>query len=97
MDPLYSYIDPQCQEEAKLFQEIFGSIDPTTIPIGELRALFEKVQASSRPSPEVAVTHFLVNTSHGKVKTFLYKPTAHELDPLPVIFFLHGGGWIAGR
>lgn len=63
--------------------------------IPEQRELFRKVQEPAAKNPGVAVLDYMVQTSYGEVKTFLYKPESTEGD-IPLIYFIHGGGWIFG-
>jgi acetyl esterase/lipase len=63
--------------------------------IPEQRELFTKMQSQRPKNPGVAVSEHSIHTSHGDVKTFLYKPENAKED-LPFIFYVHGGGWIFG-
>jgi acetyl esterase len=71
---------------------------PPLLPLSpkQFRALFEKLQ-DHEPIPGVTRTSFTVPFEDG-VKTFLFKPTNTPKGAvLPVVFYLHGGAWIAGR
>ncbi|KAK4541412.1 hypothetical protein LTR36_008013 [Oleoguttula mirabilis] len=92
------YLDPQ----NIAFGQQFAALLPagkqlTDIPIAQAREVFGKAQART-PDPRVSVTDFLVPTSFGEVKTSLYKPREHDSSDqdLPLIFYLHGGGWFLG-
>ena len=75
--------------------ELVNSRPISSFSIPELRELFSKAQLPAPANPGVSVSHSMIKTSHGEVKTFLYKPeTAH--GDVPFIFFCHGGGWIFG-
>jgi acetyl esterase len=68
-------------------------IDLTT---EEFRNLFETLQAH-KPDTSVTRTSFTVPFEDG-VKTFLFKPANTPKGAvLPVVFYFHGGAWIAGR
>ena len=59
------------------------------------RELFTKLQSLRAENPGVAVSEHSIKTSHGDVKTFLYKPEGVK-ENLPFVFYVHGGGWIFG-
>jgi len=62
----------------------------------ETRAAIEMFQAFQAPLPsDVAITEVdFPETSDGR-KLRLYRPTSAQ-GPLPVVLFVHGGGWIGG-
>jgi acetyl esterase len=71
---------------------------PPLLPFSpkQFRALFEKLQ-DHEPIPGVTRTSFTVPFEDG-VKTFMFKPSNTPKGAvLPVVFYLHGGAWIAGR
>ncbi|KAK5125306.1 hypothetical protein LTR85_000415 [Meristemomyces frigidus] len=70
----------------------------TDVPISQARKVFGQSQLH-KLDPRVSWTHFLVPTSHGEVKTFLYKPLefVNSDRDLPLIFYIHGGGWFLGN
>ena len=63
--------------------------------VPEQRELFNRLQSPRPQNPGVSISEHLIKTSHGEVKTFLYKPEGAE-GALPFIFYVHGGGWIFG-
>ena len=91
-----NYVDPQNQATAEKLVALSGDKAPNTIPIADLRRIFNKFQAHT-PNPNVDKTSFEVQTTHGKVKTFLYKPKDRAGEVLPVVLHLHGGGWFLGK
>ena len=64
-----------------------------TVP--EQRELFSKLQSPRPQNPGVSISEHLIKTSHGEIKTFLYKPEGVD-GTLPFVFYVHGGGWIFG-
>lgn len=64
--------------------------------IPEQREIFRQYQATPARNPGIIVRQFKVNTSHGEVETFLYKPKS-STGNLPFVYFIHGGGWILGN
>lgn len=83
------FLDPL----SEAFNEAVGTI-PTDIPIEDFREEFEQLQAHNELGG-VTRESFVVPFEAG-VTTWIYKPTGHGREPLPVIFFIHGGGWVSG-
>jgi acetyl esterase len=85
------YLDPLNQAVA----DEFATQPPLQdLSIEQFRKLFEQLQEHT-PNPAVTRTSFTVPFEDG-VKTFVFKAKGMT-GTLPVIFFFHGGGWIAGR
>lgn len=63
--------------------------------VPEQRDLFNKLQSPRPQNPGVSISEHLIKTSHGEVKTLLYKPEGVD-GTLPFIFYVHGGGWVFG-
>lgn len=89
--PPQPYLDPLNQAFAN---QLAGSPPLQDDSIAEVRQLFGQLQAHT-PIPGATRTSFTVPFEAG-VKTFLYKPDG-ATGALPVIIYLHGGGWIAGK
>jgi acetyl esterase len=85
------YLDPLNQA---LADEFATQSSTATLSVEQYRALFEKLQ-THKPDTNATRTSFTVPFEDG-VKTFIFRPKGVE-GTLPVICFLHGGGWIAGR
>ena len=76
-----------------------GSEKFENLSVAEFHKLFEQLQ-EHKPIPGVSVTEVDVPFNQEgieNVKTFLFKPEEKENDRLSAVFYLHGGGWIAGR
>jgi acetyl esterase len=85
------YLDPLNQAVA---DELAGQPPIQDLTVEQFRALFTKLQ-QHEPIPGVIRTSFTVPFEDG-VKTFIFKPKGAKGN-LPVILYLHGGGWIAGE
>lgn len=61
------------------------------------RKVLEEVQKSTHSRlPDVTIETLEIETVNGrKIKTLLIRPSADQKN-LPVIFYIHGGGWIMG-
>ena len=84
------YLDPL----SEAFFETVGSI-PTDIPIEEFREQIEQIQ-KHKELGGITREKFVV-PFEGGVTTWIYKPVGRGKEPLPVIFYVHGGAWIGGR
>jgi acetyl esterase len=91
------YVDPQMvafeEQVAKLLP---NGASLTSLSLSELRRTVREFQAPAPKDARVSTTSFDVKTSFGEVKTFILKPSGAE-HALPVIFYVHGGGWILGN
>lgn len=84
------------------FEALLGAMAATpSVPlddatVGDLRASFGMlVQMTAGDAPEMAaVTDHLAPSPHGDVPVRVYRPRA--VDGLPLVVFLHGGGWTIG-
>ena len=69
------------------------------ISVPDFRKLLAQLQAHD-PIPGVEVVEFDVPfNQHGvkNVKTFIFRPADAEDKQLPTLFYVHGGGWVAGE
>lgn len=86
------YLDVLNQAFADQLVELPPLVD---LPTEEFRDLFETLQVH-KPDPSVKRTSFTVPFEDG-VKTFVFKPANTPKGAvLPVVFYFHGGAWIAG-
>lgn len=66
------------------------------LPVEEGRAIFDKLQVLSTDKPAVDVEdHVLPVGPEGKVSVRIIRPQGAK-EPLPVIMFYHGAGWVFG-
>lgn len=66
-----------------------------TLTIAEARAQLEEVtKLQSRPEPVYSVEDILLDGPGGALPVRVYRPSA--LHALPVVVYLHGGGWVLG-
>jgi acetyl esterase/lipase len=91
LDPAsQALIDEELEQDAPPVQDLTPE---------QLRATTAQLQKHT-PIPGVAVTEFSVkplNDPEDKsIRTFMFRPMGAENEDLPVIFYLHGGGWISG-
>jgi acetyl esterase len=65
------------------------------LPVAEARANFES-DFGELPRPDIAVTKdFEIEVEGGRIPARMYRPTA-AAEPLPIIVYFHGGGWLLG-
>jgi acetyl esterase len=69
-----------------------GLPDTTKIPLAEARPLTNSVSRTwNWPKPDLEVVDLYVPGAAGALRARLYRPAA---GTLPVILYLHGGGWV---
>jgi len=64
------------------------------LPLAEVRKSLEGAQAGV-PMPDVDETWITVPAEVGDVRVLLIKPRGPDAD-LPVVLYMHGGGWVFG-
>jgi acetyl esterase len=89
-------LDPEIRAFAEESDRLFGP-DYGLLPVVEQRRLYNAwCQHFSAPAPaDVVSTELYLPGSDGAVRVRLFKPREVS-QPLPVILFCHGGGWILG-
>ena len=85
------YLDPLNQAVA---DQLVTQPPIEDLTVEQFRALFAQLQ-QHEPIPGVTRTKFTVPFEDG-VEAFVFKPDGSK-DDLPVIFYIHGGGWISGE
>jgi acetyl esterase len=67
----------------------------TAVPLSDARKAVEAAQSAPIPMPDVDEKWVTVPSGFGNVKVRLVRPKGLS-GPLPVVVYLHGGGWIIG-
>jgi acetyl esterase len=67
----------------------------TQLPLADARKAVEAAQSTPIAMPEIDESWITVSSNFGDVQVRLVRPPAIE-GPLPVIVYLHGGGWVIG-
>lgn len=67
----------------------------TDLPLAEARKAVDAAQAGPVEMPEVDEVWLTVPAEVGDVRVLLIKPRGVS-GPLPVVLYMHGGGWILG-
>jgi acetyl esterase len=67
----------------------------TQIPLADARKAVEAAQSAPVPMPDVDEKWIAVPSDFGDVRVRVVRPKGVR-GPLPVILYLHGGGWIIG-
>lgn len=67
-----------------------------TLTPQEARQVLRKVQDTKVAEPEVVTDETKVALENGReMRVIIVRPTGTD-DPLPMIFYIHGGGWVMG-
>ncbi len=89
-------LDPQirafAESSERLFSPAYDALPPT-----EQRKLYDawcRDWSGPRPS-QVAITDALIHTDDIDIPVRLYQPRGRQ-GRIPVILYLHGGGWVLG-
>jgi acetyl esterase len=67
----------------------------TGLPLGDARKLAEAAQSAPIPMPDIDETWVVLSSAVGDFKVRIVRPKG-STDPLPVVVYMHGGGWIIG-
>ncbi|MER7848496.1 alpha/beta hydrolase [Kitasatospora sp. NPDC096077] len=70
--------------------------DPRRRQPAQIRARLDLAQSGPVERPDAHIEDLSVPGPDGAVRVRLVRPAAPGPAPLPVILYLHGGGWIAG-
>ena len=65
------------------------------MPLADARKVVEAAQSAPIPKPEIDESWVTVPSDFGDVRVRLIRPPG-VTGPLPVVLYLHGGGWIMG-
>lgn len=87
-------IDPQVQ--ALLDEQAATGAPPLSqMTVEAARAASQTVEAGGPPEPLASVDTHTVPGSHGDIPVRIYRPSGP--DPLPVLVYCHGGGFVLGH
>ncbi|MEK9658638.1 MAG: alpha/beta hydrolase [Chloroflexota bacterium] len=88
--PLHPEVRKRLEAEAALGLPLPWQITPE-------KARAQRAAAAGLPGPQVgSVSDHMVETPNGTVPVRLYKPLNAGENPLPVLVWMHGGGWVIG-
>jgi acetyl esterase len=84
------------EPEAKALTDALSKAPPLTgVPLADARAAVEAAQSAPIPMPDIDESWVTVPSNFGEVRVRLVRPRG-VTRPLPVVIYLHGGGWILG-
>src|SRR5580704_11731945 len=84
------------EQPAKAFLDGLSKAPPLTgVPLADARNAVEAAQSAPTPMPDIDESWVTVPSNFGEVRVRLVRPQG-EAGPLPVVVYLHGGGWILG-
>lgn len=90
------YLDPQNLAFLQSAGKLLNGKQLTDLSLRDLRAFVDELETPEPNHPDISVSSLQIKTSHGEVKTFVYKPKDASGD-LPFVYYLHGGAWILGN
>lgn len=84
------------EEPARELTEALSKAPPlTSLSLEDARKAVETVQSAPIPMPDVDESWVTVPSAFGDVRVRIVRPKG-SWGPLPVVVYLHGGGWIIG-
>src|SRR5580693_5571195 len=84
------------EKSAKELTEALAKAPPPTgLPLEDARKAVEAAQSAPIPMPDVDEAWITVPSECGDVRVRVVRPRGVR-GPLPVVVYLHGGGWIIG-
>ncbi|MGF1427001.1 alpha/beta hydrolase [Kitasatospora sp. LaBMicrA B282] len=92
-EPAAPVLDPAARA---LADQVAVGPDPRGLPLTELRARLDLAQSGPVQRPDAQVEDLCLPQAYGAVRIRLVRPVAPGPAALPVVLYLHGGGWVAG-
>jgi acetyl esterase/lipase len=86
-------LEPRAAEFARVTAQ---SQSLESLGVSEARRRFEELQSASVPEPGVDETWAVVGTDARLTRVRICRPVGGADRVLPVILYLHGGGWVLG-
>src|ERR1700723_1991111 len=84
------------ERSAKDLTDALAKAPPLTgLPLADASKAVEAAQSAPIPKPGLDESRVTVPSDFGDVKVRLVRPPGVD-GPLPVVLYLHGGGWIIG-
>jgi acetyl esterase/lipase len=84
------------EKSAKELIDVFAKAPPLTgLPLEDARKAVEAAQSAPIPMPDVDESWVTVWSPVGEFKVRVVRPKGLA-GPLPVVMYMHGGGWIIG-
>ena len=84
------------EQSARELTEAIAAGPPLSgIPLAEARKAVEAAQSAPIPMPDIDESWATVPSAFGDVQARIVRPPG-STRPLPVILYMHGGGWILG-
>jgi acetyl esterase len=86
------HLEPSARE---LTEAIAAGPPLSGVPLAEARRAVEAAQSAPIPMPDIDESWATVPSAFGDVRVRIVRPPG-SASPLPVILYMHGGGWILG-
>jgi acetyl esterase/lipase len=92
-EPPVPVLDPAARA---LADQVAAGPDPCRLPLSQIRARLDLAQSGPVERPDAHLEDLSVAGPDGAVRVRLVRPAGPGPAPLPVVLYLHGGGWVAG-
>lgn len=89
------YVDSQSRLLLEQAARLSKGKDLSQLSISDARSLFDKLQTPVPAQPDITISKTGLQTSHGRVDTFIFKSDPDCIQPY--IFYVHGGAYILGN
>jgi acetyl esterase len=90
-------LDPDAAHVLQIIRDT-GRPPFETLTPAEARAAYAKARIAAAPVPQ-DIDHtevFEIEGPHGSIPVRFYRPTQEGSEPLPLLVYCHGGGWLLG-
>lgn len=90
------WVDPEAR---RILDRIAASGEPPldTLPVAEARRIADErvIRTNIAAEPILSVRDIIISGPGGPLRLRIYKPTTDDI--LPVLLYIHGGGWTVGN